>query len=204
MVEHWSPKPGVVGSSPATPAIFVVKIILYATIENVMEGNKIKPRAILVFGAPCSGKTTFASNFAKKYSLAYYDLAAIKEDNKLSHKDIILILELIARTKQNLVIEGCLDTEGARSEIRSVLYNAGYDPTLVWIQTDVSTIRNRMKFKFKSVSKAKEEYNNAVDNLESPSDNEHPIILSGKHTFETQNKHVISGLADFSVNDRKR
>ena len=25
-----------------------------------MEGNKLKPRALLVFGAPCSGKTTFA------------------------------------------------------------------------------------------------------------------------------------------------
>lgn len=169
-----------------------------------MEGNKIKPRAILVFGAPCSGKTTFASNFAKKYSLAYYDLAAIKEDNNLSHKDIVLILELIARTKQNLVIEGCLDTESARSEIRSILYNAGYEPALVWLQTDVSTIRNRMKFKFKNVSKAKKEYNNAVESLESPSETEHPIILSGKHTFETQNKHVISGLADFNPNAHKR
>ncbi len=169
-----------------------------------MEGNKTKPRVILVFGAPCSGKTTFACNFAKKYSLAYYDLAAIKDDNKFSHDDIMTILELLSRTKQNLIIEGCLDTESARSEVRSVFYNAGYEPALVWIQTDVSTIRNRMKFKFKSVAKAKEEYNSAVDALEAPSDNEHPIILSGKHTFETQNKHVISGLADFKTNDRKR
>ena len=169
-----------------------------------MEGNKNKPRAILVFGAPCSGKTTFASNFAKKYSLAYYDLASIKEDNNLSHKKMMLILELIARTKQDLVLEGCLGTESMRSEIRSILYNAGYDPTLIWIQTDASTIRNRMKFKYRSVAKAKEEYAQAIDTLESPSDTEHPIILSGKHTFDTQNKHVISGLADFAINDRKR
>lgn len=169
-----------------------------------MEGNKIKPRAILVFGAPCSGKTTFASNFAKKYSLAFYDLADIKTDNNLSHKKIILILELIARTKQNIIIEGCLDTESMRSEIRSVLYNAGYEPTLIWIQTDAATIRNRMKFKYRSVSRAKEEYAQAINTLESPSEGEHPIILSGKHTFETQNKHVISGLADFDTNDRRR
>lgn len=169
-----------------------------------MEGNKMKPRAILVFGAPCSGKTTFASNFAKRYSLAFFDLATIKEDNDLTRKQITLIVELLAHTKQNLVLEGCLDTESDRSEIRSILYNAGYDPSLIWIQTDVSTIRNRMKFKFKSVAKAKEEYSRAIKSLESPSDNEHPIILSGKHTFETQNKHVLSGLADFKINDRKR
>ena len=32
--------------------------------------------------------------------------------------------------------------------------------------------------------------------MEAPTDIEHPIILSGKHTFETQTKHVIAGLAD--------
>ena len=43
-----------------------------------MEGNKSKPRALLIFGAPCSGKTTFAEKFAEKFGLAYYDLSEIK------------------------------------------------------------------------------------------------------------------------------
>ncbi|MBQ3476319.1 AAA family ATPase [Candidatus Saccharibacteria bacterium] len=169
-----------------------------------MEGNKTKPRAILVFGAPCSGKTTFAARFATKFSLAFYDLDELKEEHKFTRKNIILILGLITRTKQTIIIEGGLDTERERSEIRSLLYNAGYDPSLVWIQTDASTIRNRLKNKYHSLAKAKEAYNLAIDRIEAPSDAESPIILSGKHTFETQAKHVISGLADLSANDRKR
>ena len=42
-----------------------------------MEGNKKKLRAVLVFGAPGSGKTTFAEKFAKKFNLAYYNLDEI-------------------------------------------------------------------------------------------------------------------------------
>lgn len=171
---------------------------------DVMEGNKLKPRVLLLFGAPCSGKTMFAERFASKFSLAYYNIDELKEENSFTRKEIILILGLIAKTKQTIIIEGGLDTEKERSEIRSLFYNSGYDPALIWIQTDVSTIRNRLKSKYRSVSRAKEEYNYAVDKLEAPTDAEHPIILSGKHTFETQTKHVISGLAEFSHNDRKR
>ena len=205
MVEHWSPKPGVVGSSPATPAIFVALgffVYLFVILcynGFIMEGNRNKPRALLVFGAPCSGRTTFAMKFADKFSLAYYDLDDIKNEHNLSHKNFLYVLELIARTKQTIVIDGGLTTEKDRSEIRSVLFNAGYEPSLIWIQTDVATLRVRLKTKYRSLAKAKEAYEEAVNEIEAPSDLEHPIILSGKHTFETQAKHVITGLADLNL-----
>jgi len=161
-----------------------------------MEGNKSKPRALLVFGAPCSGKTTFAEKFANKFGLAYYDLDKMQDDYDLSHKTILLILELLTRTKQTIIIEGGLETEKRRTEIRNVLRNGGYDPSLIWVQTDFSTIRRRLKSRYKSVSRAKEIYDAAVEKIEAPTDFEKPIILSGKHTFETQTRHVLAGLAD--------
>ena len=163
-----------------------------------MEGNKSKPRALLVFGAPCSGKSTFCEKFAKRFGLAYYDFDSLKKEDGFSNKQILIILELLTRTKQTLVIEGFLGTEKERSEIRKLLSSAGYEPSLVWIQTDVSTIKNRMKVKYRSVHKAKEIYNEAVNEIEAPTEAEQPIILSGKHTFETQTKHVIAGLADLA------
>lgn len=160
-----------------------------------MEGNKSKPRALLVFGAPCSGKTTFAQKFAKKYDLAYYDFDEIKEKHRLTRKNILLIIELIARTGKTFMIEGFLGSEKERSEIRNILYAAGYDPSLIWIQTDLATIRLRMKQRYKSVAKARDIYDDLMTGLEAPADFEKPIILSGKHTFETQTRHVLSGLA---------
>ena len=161
-----------------------------------MEGNKSKPRALLVFGAPCSGKTTFGQKFAKKFGLAFFDFDELKEKNGFTRDDILVILELILRTRQTILIEGALRTEKDREEVRNLLRKSDYTPSLIWIQTDVSTIKNRLKTRYKDVAKAKEVYEKAITEMDAPVDHEHPIILSGKHTFETQTKHVISGLAN--------
>lgn len=163
-----------------------------------MEGNKSKPRALLVFGAPCSGKTTFAEKFGKKFKVAVYDFDELRKEHGFSRPDILVILAQILKTKQNILVEGELNTEKERIEIRNLLREHGYEPSLIWIQTDVATIRTRLKSKFKSVSKAKDFYDTAVAEIEAPGENERAIILSGKHTFETQAKHVVAGLADLS------
>ncbi len=161
-----------------------------------MEGKKTKSRALLVFGAPCSGKTYFGERFAKRYNLAYYDFDKLKEEQRMSHKMILTIIELIARTGKDFMIEGELGTEKERSEVRNLLRKMGYEPFLIWVQTDVNTIRSRMKERYKSVSKAKEIYDTLIEQLEAPTEFEKPIILSGKHTFDTQAKHTVAGLAD--------
>ena len=160
-----------------------------------MEGNSRKLRAVLVFGAPGSGKTTFAEKFAKKFNLAYYNLDDIREEYNFSHEAILSILEIITRAKQSIVIEGELKTEKDRTEIRNILRAQGYKPSLVWVQTDFNTIKIRLKSKHKTIKKAKEIYNAAVAEMEAPADFEKPVILSGKHTFETQTKHALAGLA---------
>ena len=71
-----------------------------------MEGKKSKPRALLVFGAPCSGKTTFANKFANRFDLACYDFDELREKYRLTRKNIILFIELLARTNKNIIIEG--------------------------------------------------------------------------------------------------
>ena len=161
----------------------------------MMEGKKNNPRAVLVFGAPGSGKTTFAEKFAKKFGLAYYNLDKIREDYGFSHEAVLVILEIITKSKQSIVVEGELKTEQERTEMRNILRNHNYRPALVWVQTDFMTIRMRLKKKYRSVKKAKEVYDAAVAEMEIPADFENPIILSGKHTFETQTKHVLAGLA---------
>lgn len=165
-----------------------------------MEGKKSKSRALLVFGAPCSGKTTFAKKFAEKFGLAYYNFEDIKKKHNFTRDEILTILELIAKTHQTIIIEGIIDTENQRKAVRRILSDAGYNPALIWVQTDVATIRSRMKIKYKSVTKAKNTYDIAIDRMEAPTEDERPIILSGKHTFETQTKHTLAGLAD--VNKR--
>lgn len=163
-----------------------------------MEGNKNKSRALLIFGAPCSGKTTFCEKFAKKFGLAYYNLDDLRLNDGFSRSQIMTLLALIMRTGQTIVVEGGLSTEKERKEVRELVRRCGYEPSLIWIQTDAATIRARLKAKFKNVAKAKEIYDAAINQIEAPTETEKPIILSGKHTFETQTRHVVTGLADLS------
>ncbi len=164
-----------------------------------MEGKKSHSantgqRAILVFGAPCSGKTTFGKQFAAQFNATFYDLDALQQEHNLSRRFILLLISEVAKTGATLVIEGGIDTERDRRELAEILRNAGYLPTLIWVQTDVSTIRMRLKNKLKSVEKAKTVYDNRVKALEAPSDAEAPIVLSGKHTYHTQLKQVLTQL----------
>lgn len=163
-----------------------------------MEGKKSTtlslPRAILVFGAPASGKTTFCEKFSQQFRAPYYNLTDIREENGFSRDKILLILGLLARTGQNLIIEGELNTEADRQEIRRLLEAEGYNPSLIWIQTDVNTIKSRLKQRLKSVAKAKEEYDARISELEAPSDDENPIVLSGKQTFSMQLAHTLPQL----------
>ncbi len=164
-----------------------------------MEGKKSQtlsqPRAILVFGAPASGKTTFCEKFSQQFRAPYYNLTEVADNLGLDRKNLLYVLDLIARTGQNIIIEGGLNTEMDREEIKKILKDEGYNPSLIWIQTDVNTIKTRLKNRLKSVAKAKEEYDRKISELEAPSESENPIVLSGKHTFETQLSHTLSQLA---------
>lgn len=161
-----------------------------------MEGKnkKTKPRAILVFGAPCSGKTTFCEKFSHRFTAPYYNLEILRDEADFTEKQLHVILEVIAKAGQNIIIEGGLDTEEERDSVRKLLKGCGYNPALVWIQTDINTIKARLRAKHKSAAKAKKEYDERISALEAPSELEKPIILSGKHTFETQLRHVLSQL----------
>lgn len=164
--------------------------------RGIMEGKSNKPRAILVFGAPASGKTTFCEKFSAQFRAPYYDLLDIEKRLEFDRKKMLAVLDLIAKTGQNLIIEGELNTEADRDEIRKLLRQNGYTPSLIWIQTDVNTIKTRLKVRLKSVEKAKREYETKIAELEAPAEDENSIVLSGKHTFETQLTHVLSRMAE--------
>lgn len=161
-----------------------------------MEGKKSISRAMLVFGAPCSGKTTFCQKFSNQFDAPFYDLDELKKEHSLSRKQILMLVEQIAKTGKNITIEGGIGTEAERAEIREILTKAGYEPSLIWIQTDSGTTKTRLKKRLRSVKKAKSEYEARVKKLEAPTEAESAIILSGKHTYATQSKHVITQLAE--------
>ena len=158
--------------------------------------GKSKPYAILVFGAPMSGKTSFAEQFSARFNAPFLNLSQLHEECHITRKVALNLILQIAKCKQTLVIEGALDTEKQRNEIRAILDQAGYRPVLVWVQTDLNEIKHRMRHKYKKLEDAKNALAESYKKIEAPSDEENPLVISGKHTFTTQCKNVLTGLSE--------
>ena len=158
--------------------------------------GKSKPYAILVFGAPMSGKTSFAEQFSARFNAPFLNLSQLHEECHITRKVALNLILQIAKCKQTLVIEGALDTEKQRNEVRAILNDAGYRPVLVWVQTDLNEIKHRMRHKYKKLEDAKNALAESYKKIEAPSDEENPLVISGKHTFTTQCKNVLTGLSE--------
>ena len=157
-----------------------------------MEGNNSKPYAILVFGVPMSGKTQFAARFSREYKAPLLNFDSTPEITPSIFLDIVT---QIADSRQNLVIDTHLDTFKERQDLRRILASAGYHTIIVWIQTDINTIKRRLTKHLKSIDKAKAYFEDLLKELEAPEDSEKPIVISGKHTFAGQLKSVLSALS---------
>ena len=158
--------------------------------------GKSKPYAILVFGAPMSGTTTFAEQFSARFNAPFLNLSELYNEHKLTRKLTIVLIEQLTKCKQTLILEGGLDTEKQRNEIKEVLTKSGYKPVLIWVQTDLNAIKHRMRHKYKKLEDAKNALAEQYKKIEAPSELEQPLVISGKHTFQTQCKNVLAGLSD--------
>jgi len=158
--------------------------------------GKSKPYAILVFGAPMSGKTTFAEQFSARFNAPFLNLSELYNEHKLTRKLALVLIQQLTKCKQTLIIEGGLDTEKQRNEIKDILTKAEYKPVLVWVQTDLNAIKHRMRHKYKKLEEAKNALAEQYKKIEAPSELERPLVISGKHTFQTQCKNVLTGLSD--------
>ena len=87
-----------------------------------------------------------------------------------------------------------MDTEEKRKELRDLFTKAGYKTVLIWVQTDLNAIKQRMRHHYKKLDEAKAALKESYENIEAPNESEEPLVISGKHTYQTQCKNVLSRL----------
>ena len=162
-------------------------------------GNNL-PYAILVFGAPMSGKTTFAEHFSDSIKAPFLNLAKLAKEFHISNKLANELVRQFAKGNNTIIIEGLMDTESQRNDMRKALTEAGYNPVLVWVQTDLNAIKQRMRHAYKTLGEAKAALAESYERIEAPSEDEEPLVISGKHTYQTQCRNVINRLSDIKKN----
>ncbi len=153
-----------------------------------------KPHVIVVTGIPGSGKSFFAEKFADTFNtprVNYDAIATLTGNNDAA--DVIATSQLseLLKTKLSVVVEGMACTRADRLDITKAARSAGYDTLLVWVQTDPATSKARSQ---KDKGLSSEAYDAAVKKFAPPSKLEHPVVISGKHTYATQAKIILKKL----------
>lgn len=154
-----------------------------------------RPHAIMMVGIPGSGKSFFAQQFAETFNAPYIDSLSIEDQSKDGEAAGILIsmiLGELAKTGQSFVFEGNSDSRVRRTEFARWARSKGYQPMLVWVQTDASTSLGRS---LKANSLTREEFASITKDFSPPHPDEKPIVISGKHTYSSQARVVLAQLA---------
>jgi predicted kinase len=163
--------------------------------------TKTQPYLIMIYGAPGSGKTYFAEQFSEKFRAPFLNFNDTRrqifqkptyspdEDTQMQALSE-QILSGVLKSGVMTVVEGGLSTKSDRRKIVKLANSAGYQPLLVWIQTDIKTTKSRAK-----ANTPAGKIDAIIDALESPTASENPLVISGKHTFDTQVRVILRQLS---------
>ena len=154
-----------------------------------------RPHAIMMVGIPGSGKTFFAAKFAEMFHAPYVDslvIEALAQDSEAAGKLISIIMGEVAKCGQTFVFEGNSDSRVRRTEFFRWARSRGFQPLLIWVQTDQVTSLSRT---LKNGSLNKDEFHDYLRDFSAPHPDEQAIVISGKHTFNSQLKVVLSYLS---------
>ncbi|MCL2444519.1 ATP-binding protein [Candidatus Saccharibacteria bacterium] len=167
--------------------------------------QKSKAHLIMIYGVAGSGKSFFARKFVEVFRAAYLDVNGLRydifpkpqfdeEEGRAVRHVGICVLKNLLLGGQTTVLEGGIDTKKERDEIRKLAEEAGYNTMLLWVQTDEITAKKRIAER-KTEKMTRRQFEEVVERTEAPKAKEGAIVISGKHTFQTQMKVALGQLS---------
>ncbi len=159
-----------------------------------------KPYVIAMVGIPGAGKTYFASHFAQTFNAALVSNAIIGS-NVESYDSIETLTKYMLgelyKSQATIIYDGDLRRRSDRSELIKSAKQAGYETLLVWVQTDTAAAKSRF-VKSQSIdrSSAADLFEQEFRKFTIPNSLEKHLVISGKHTYASQLKIVLTKIAD--------
>lgn len=165
-----------------------------------------KPHLIIMVGIPGSGKTFFAEHFSNTFKAPFINVNHLRNNvlNQVNSDDNYdnavknasdYFLEEILKTNQTVIYEGFTNRRSERMEIVKKAKQAGYEPLLIWVQTEPITAQKRATAKSYNGRITGEEFQSKVKSFSIPHVSEKALVISGKHTYTSQLKIALIRLA---------
>ncbi len=160
--------------------------------------DTVKPRIVIMVGIPGSGKSFFAEHFSETFKAPLISLHKIRQEltadseNKEAVKQIAnYILGETLKTGKIIIYEGNTDKRSERTNLAKKAYETGYDPIFVWVQTEINDAKKRST---KTGGLSEYEFNNKLKQFSPPHASERFVVISGKHTYNTQLKAILKSI----------
>lgn len=157
-----------------------------------------RPHALLLIGIPGAGKSFFGEQFAQTFNAPFISQATLTrfaDENDTAGKNLaLLMLSEVAKTKATFVFDGDLHTRSSRLKVSDSLKKLGYQPIVIWVQTDPASARQRALKQRMST----DDFERSVRTFQAPDAREKVIVMSGKHTFASQLKLTLAKLTSAS------
>lgn len=175
-----------------------------------------KPTLFMLYGLPGSGKTHFARQLAETLHAAHvqgdrirYELFETPRNDKQENDIVNHLMEYMTEEFLNAGVSVIYDANAMRVNqrrtLRGIARQASAQPLLIWLQTDVETAfartnqrdRRRSDDKF-AAPYDRAAFDNYLSHMQNPQ-NEEYLVISGKHTFNTQRSSVIKRLYEMGL-----
>lgn len=176
-----------------------------------------KPVLILLYGFPGAGKTFFARNVCEDMEIAHiqgdrlrYELFEQPQNDKREAEIIMHVMNYMTEEFLNAGMSVVYDMNALRSaqrrHLRELAGQFKAKTLLVWVQVDPESAfartvkRDRRKTDDRYAAELdRSAFDDFTKDMQNPGQNEHYLVISGKHHFKTQRNALIRRLYDMGA-----
>lgn len=175
-----------------------------------------KPLFIMMYGYPGAGKTHFARQLSDVIHAAHIDGDRIrgelfteprydKEEDEVVNHLMLYMAEEFLSAGVSVIFDTNVLRLAQRRELRNIARKAKVQQLLIWLQIDAESAFARLERRDKrraddkyAVAYSRGSFDSYIGTMQNPRDEEY-IVISGKHTFNTQRSAVIKKLYELGL-----
>ena len=176
-----------------------------------------KPLLVTLYGFPGAGKTHFSRQLSEHISSAHLNGDRIraelfenprydKHENDIINHLMQYMAEEFLKAGVSVVYDYNTMRASQRRELREVVRRTKAQPMLIWLQIDADSAfarlnsRDRRKADDKyAMAYDKKSFADTIAQMQNPQITENYIVISGKHTFNTQRSAVVRKLYELGL-----
>ena len=175
-----------------------------------------KPLFIMLYGYPGAGKTHVARQLSETLHAAHLHSDRIrgelftepridKEENGIVEHLMLYMTEEFLRAGVSVIFDASTDRLAERRELRNVARKSKAQTLLIWLQIDADSAYARLNKRDRRKNDdryardyTRQAFEAAIGKMQNPRDEDY-MVISGKHTFNTQRSAIIKKLYELGV-----